>query len=200
MITIAKDGSPALIYFAVAVDVANTPASFAFANISKSTTDLSMFAAHPVFNETDARAPCYIIRLYPEEIAGVSGTYPYTLTVGSHSYTGSITFGDIPTPPTPVVTAIITMVPVSVRRTKGFYISGTLTANGVGISKTVGIQRSTNNTTFTTIATKPTDSAGKVTLLRTERSTGTYYFRITYAGDATYAPSKSNVTKVMVTK
>jgi|GEM_PF-523057 len=84
---------------------------------------------------------------------------------------------------------------------QNFTIKGGLTASGAGLGyKTITLQRSLDNKTFTTSTTRQTNGTGWYQFSRSEMTSGTCYYRTKYAGDSTYTNATSKVVKVTVTK
>jgi hypothetical protein len=111
--------------------------------------------------------------------------------------------------PTKVVTATTTLTLTTLTATvskttaasnETFTVIGRLTTNGSGISyKAITLERSTDNVTFTPIATiSPSPSSSYYGFSRNESAAGPYYYRTTYPGTSTYANATSNVVKVTV--
>lgn len=88
-ITIIREPTPVYIplYIKAYGEIANFPeATVTFTvggtGISKTTADHTIFPAHPIFQQRDTADPCFIIRIFPEEVMAVSpGEYAYTLTI-----------------------------------------------------------------------------------------------------------------------
>jgi hypothetical protein len=131
------------------------------------------------------------------------GTYYYRTT-----YAGTITYANatsnvvkvtVTTTKTPTtLTASINMTTASTNQ--NFTIKGRLTQSGVGLNyQAITLERSTDNKTFTPIATTgPNQGSSYYNFSRNETTAGTYYYRTTYAGTATYTNATSNVVKVTV--
>ncbi|MEI7827916.1 MAG: hypothetical protein WCI87_09025, partial [Euryarchaeota archaeon] len=82
-----------------------------------------------------------------------------------------------------------------------FTMKGQLFANGIGVgATTITFKRSTENATWNAITTILGYSSGGYTFIINETSTGTYYYRTTYAGDTTHLNATNNVVKVTVKK
>jgi len=82
---------------------------------------------------------------------------------------------------------------------KRFTINGTLSSGTTGLAgATITLQRSTNNATWNTVTTTTTNAAGQYQFSWSESSTGTYYYRTAYGGNATYINATSNVVSVKV--
>ena len=80
-----------------------------------------------------------------------------------------------------------------------FTINGTLSAGTTGIgSRTITLQRSTNNATYTNVTMNVTDANGNYQFSTNESVAGTYYYRTAYAGNASYNNATSNVVNVTV--
>jgi hypothetical protein len=87
-----------------------------------------------------------------------------------------------------------------VKPKQNFTISGRLTSNGTGVGwTTLTLQRSTDNKTFANLQSITGSGSSYYTFSRNESAAGTYYYRTTYPGTATYANATSNVVKVTVT-
>jgi large repetitive protein len=144
----------------------------------------------------------------------VVGTYYYRTTYaglgsGSTQYYSNATSNGVKvtvtaqTPSNTNLTAVAA--PTTVPYSTPFTISGTLsnaTSPYTGITgATIQLQSSTDNVTFTNVpgATNVTGATGGYTFSQSEPTAGTYYYRTTYAGDAFYNGTTSNVVNVTVT-
>jgi hypothetical protein len=85
---------------------------------------------------------------------------------------------------------------------QNFTINGTLNATGGApvAGATITLQNSTNNATWNNVTTTATDANGSYQFSNNESAAGIYYYRSTYAGNATYANATSNVVNVTVSK
>jgi len=118
---------------------------------------------------------------FPQIVANLQAEYPPTSSAAQLSL--------IPSNATPTVGQSTTF-------------SGTLqtTQNSTTIgSAIIQFQSSTDNTTWSNVATDVTNATGGYQFSCNESAAGTYYFRTTYAGNATYANATSNTVSVNVT-
>jgi len=78
-------------------------------------------------------------------------------------------------------------------------VSDTLSAGTTGIGgATITLQNSTNGATWNNVTTTATGATGNYLFSNNESAADTYYYRTTYAGNATYANATSNVVNVNV--
>jgi hypothetical protein len=132
-----------------------------------------------------------------------AGTYYYRTTyAGNATYTNAtskVVSVNVTTPP-PIPTTLTIKAPSSASTNQNFTINGTLDASTGGIANAIiTLRRSTDNVTFTNVSTNVTNTTGGYAFSKNESAAGTYYYRTTYAGNATYANATSNVVKVSVT-
>jgi hypothetical protein len=79
-------------------------------------------------------------------------------------------------------------------------VSGTLSAGTTGIAgATITLQNSTDDATWYNVTTMVTNATGNYQFSTNESAANTYYYRTTYAGNATYPSATSNVVSVNVT-
>ncbi len=98
-----------------------------------------------------------------------------------------------------ISTILTASAPSSALVNQNFSVTGQLTANGAPFpTRTVYLQRSTNNVTFMNVTSMKTNDTGGYAFSRTESATGIYYYRTAYDGNATYANATSNVVNVTV--
>jgi hypothetical protein len=141
----------------------------------------------------------------------VAGTYYYRATYAGYStnYYANATSNGVEVTVTAQTTSNTNLTavaaPTTVPYSTPFTISGTLsnaTSPYTGITgATIQLQSSTDNVTFTNVpgATNVTGATGGYTISKSEPTAGTYYYRTTYAGDAFYNSTTSNVVNVTVT-
>jgi 5-hydroxyisourate hydrolase-like protein (transthyretin family) len=134
-----------------------------------------------------------------------NGAYQYQTTyAGNPTYANAtsavviVTVGKIPTQLT--VAANVTTVPVN----EFFTIDGTLNATSNSINPisgaTVTLQSSTDDATWTNVATNVTNATGGYQFSINESTSGTYYYRTTYAGNALENNATSPAVTVQVTQ
>jgi 5-hydroxyisourate hydrolase-like protein (transthyretin family) len=94
----------------------------------------------------------------------------------------------------------IAVAPNTTEINTNFTINGTLSnATSVGIpNATIQLQSSTDNATFTNVTTSVTNASGFYTFNQSEPTLNIYYFRTTYAGNATLGSATSTVVSVLV--
>jgi 5-hydroxyisourate hydrolase-like protein (transthyretin family) len=94
----------------------------------------------------------------------------------------------------------IAVAPNTTEINTNFTINGTLSnATSVGIpNATIQLQSSTDNATFTNVTTNVTNASGFYTFNQSEPTLNIYYFRTTYAGNATLGNATSTVVSVLV--
>jgi len=79
-------------------------------------------------------------------------------------------------------------------------VSGTLSAGTTGIAgATITLQNSTDDATWYNVTTMATNATGNYQFSTNESAANTYYYRTTYAGNATYPNATSNTVSVTVT-
>lgn len=110
--------------------------------------------------------------------------------------------GNQTAPPSPTTTTLNATAPSTAYATQTFSIKGSLSANGTAVgSKTITVQRSLDNATWTTAGTATTNATtGAYQFKRSETGTGLYYYRALFAGDTAYTSATSNVVIVTITK
>ena len=216
-IVIPNDGNAAFVYLTVAgyaaADYLNTHATFTAGTINKSNQDMDMgiFYAHPIIKRTDdatyptdTHTPCFILRLYPPDIAALVTATGYTLTLinasGTKVYTGTIQGGgnittysastsasaSIVITDAPVATTLTMVLPATGSTGVAFNITGKLTRNdtSAGVAgMTVQLMQYTSGAWSAVSGKTATTAAdGSYTISLSESPAGTYQFETTFAG------------------
>ncbi|MGA2885050.1 MAG: carboxypeptidase regulatory-like domain-containing protein [Halobacteriota archaeon] len=134
----------------------------------------------------------------------VAGTYYYRTTYAGYStdYYLNATSNVVNVTVTPQTTSNTllnaTAAPPTTPVNTTFTINGTLSVTGgAGIyNQTITLQ---NTTTGANVTNTKTDANGKYSFSNSESAVGTYYYQTTYAGNASYNSTTSNVVNVTVT-